>query len=408
MKKLMIIGAGVYQVPIIKKAKDRGLYTIAVSPYGDYPGLKVADKTYDLDVRDKEGILAAARDERIDGITTDQTDMAMPAVAYVAEKLGLPGIGYECATLFTDKYKMREKSMQLGLPTIRYRSVTTCQEAEEFFNEVDTSIMIKPVDNQGSRGVYRIDNISQLRYLFPDTKGYSANGMVIAEQYVEGDEYEVDSIVIDGREHTLMCGDIALFSLPDVFSSKTRMYPSARNSETVARLLKLNRDTVEGFGLKQGLTHSEYVVDKSGQPYLIEAAARGGGAFVSSDITPLQTGLDTAEYLIDAALGIPFDAGELGYEMCHCGTISFYLPEGKVASVDGIEEAKALPYIHGNLLNEIYIGKITGAFSDKTARYISVLSADTREELETRFNHYRKIINVRVETPFGLQGPIWE
>ena len=45
MKKLMIIGAGVYQVPIIKKAKDRGLYTIAVSPYGDYPGLKVADKT---------------------------------------------------------------------------------------------------------------------------------------------------------------------------------------------------------------------------------------------------------------------------------------------------------------------------------------------------------------------------
>ena len=53
MKKIMILGAGVYQVPIIQKAKEKGLYTIAVSPRGNYPGLKIADKTYDLDVRDQ-------------------------------------------------------------------------------------------------------------------------------------------------------------------------------------------------------------------------------------------------------------------------------------------------------------------------------------------------------------------
>ena len=30
MKKLMIMGAGIYQVPLIKRAKEMGIYTIVV------------------------------------------------------------------------------------------------------------------------------------------------------------------------------------------------------------------------------------------------------------------------------------------------------------------------------------------------------------------------------------------
>lgn len=408
MKKIMIIGAGVYQVPLIEKAKDRGIYTIVVSPDGPYPGLDIADKAYYKDVRDREEILEIARIESIDGVITDQTDIAARTVAYVAEELGLPGIGFECAELFTDKYRMKEKSEELGLPTIKCRNTKSIEEAKNFFNEVGTSIMIKPTDNQGSRGVYRIDSIEELDDKFLEAMSYSGNGMIIAEQYIEGDEYEVDSIVIDGHEHTLMCGDIVLFDLPDVFASCTRMYPSCRDKDIVSKLLKLNKDTIEGFGLKSGITHSEYVVDKNGQPYLIEAAARGGGAFVSSDITPLQTGLDTAEYLIDSALGIGMDAKSLGHELCHCGTISFYLPKGTVVGVDGVSEALDFPFIHGSLLDEIHVGMKTNDFSDKTERYISVLSADSRKELEERFQKYRDTVRITVETEKGIEGPIWK
>ncbi len=408
MKKLMIVGAGVYQVPIIEKAKKRGLYTIAISPYGDYPGLAAADKTYDLDVRDEEGILKAAIQEKIDGIITDQTDMAMRSVAYVAEKLGLPGIGYECAKLFTDKYAMRMKSEELGLPSIKCATVESYEEAEEFFSSLQSSVILKPVDNQGSRGVCRADDTAQLRDAFSEAQKYSASGHVIIEQFIEGDEYEVDSIVIDGHEHTLMYGDIVLFDLPDVFSSSTRMYPSCRDPEVVNRLLKLNRDTIEGFGLKCGLTHSEYIADANGQPYLIEAAARGGGAFVSSDITLLQTGLDTSEYLIDMALGEPVNADAIGSNLCHCGTLSFYLPEGTVVKADGIEEALALNFVSASLIGEITVGMKTEAFSDKTSRFISVLRADSREELEENYRTFRKTLDIEVETDDGIKGPIWK
>ena len=39
MKKIMILGAGIYQVPLILKAKEMGLYTLVVSYPGPYPAL---------------------------------------------------------------------------------------------------------------------------------------------------------------------------------------------------------------------------------------------------------------------------------------------------------------------------------------------------------------------------------
>ena len=407
MKKLMILGAGSGQVDIIQKAKARGIHVIAVSPYGDYPGLKIADTTYDIDVRDEAAILELASREGVDGITTDQTDMAMRTVAYVAENLGLPGIGYECAKLFTDKYAMRRKSEELGLPTIKSAATNSCDEAVAFFKELGKPAIIKPVDNQGSRGINKIESVDDIVAAFETAKSFSKSNNVIIEQYIDGNEYEVDSIVINGVEHTLCYGDLIMFEEPGIFASRYRLYPSCRDEQEVERLLQLNKATIEGFGLLNGLTHSEYRADKDGTVYLIEAAARGGGAHVSSDIIGLQTGFDTSEYLIDFALGLGDGTPKFDTELCHCGTFSFYLPAGKVISAEGIEEAKALPFIRGNDLDEIEEGMTTKPYSDKTGRYISVLVADNRDELMERFYQYKEMIKIKVETEDGVKGPVW-
>ena len=60
----MILGTGIYQVPLIRTARRMGLYTIVVSIPGDYPGFALADKIYELNTRDKEAILAAAEKDR--------------------------------------------------------------------------------------------------------------------------------------------------------------------------------------------------------------------------------------------------------------------------------------------------------------------------------------------------------
>lgn len=409
MKNIMILGAGQYQVPIIEQAKKMGLCTIAISPVGPYPGLDLADKVYNVDVRDESTILTIAKAENIAGVLTDQTDIAVRTVAYVAEKMGLSGIGYEIARLFTDKRLMREKTRELGFPTIENRVVTSLKEAEVFFETCNGRAIIKPVDNQGSRGVYLIDSARELKERFFKAMEYSPAGQVIIEQHITGREFEVDSILVNGQERTLMYADTDLYDIPNVFASKTRLYPSVADDDTIEKLLKLNHDIVTGFGLKQGLTHDEYIQDEeTGEIYLIEAAARGGGSFISSHISQLQSGINTSEFLIKLALGEMKELPKFEMNKCHCGYVTFYLPEGEVVDMSSVEEVKKLPYIKKHSLEDIYPGLKTGSFSDKTARNVIILSADSRAELDTRVGEIRNKLNIKVKTRRGIEGPIWE
>lgn len=403
----MVLGAGLYQVPLIKTAQKQGIYTIAVSPDGDYPGLKVADKTYLYDVRDEESILRAAKEENIDGIVTDQTDIAVRTVAYVANNMGLPGIDYECAKRFTDKYLMRERCEELGLPTIKHRIVSSEAEACAFLDETGTDAIIKPVDNQGSRGIYKIGSRDDLAAYFDKAMAFSKSGRVIIEQFINGKEFEVDDIVFNGELKTLMYCDIDLFDIPNVFASKTRIYPSVEPDEVVNRLLDIDRRTIQGLGLTQGLTHSEYKMAQDGTVYLLEAACRGGGAYVSSHITPLQTGLQTADLLIDMAMGTMKSLPEFETSKCHCATLCFYLPVGEVVSLEGIEEVRSMPFVYKEHLGSIKQGMKTTQFSDKTARYVTVVYDDTHEALLRDIDEIRDKLRIKVKTEHGIEGPIW-
>ena len=95
-------------MPLIKKAKEEGYYTIVASPVKEEPGFELADEKVYVDLRDKEAVLEQAKRLNIDGITTDQAETPVRTVAYVAARLGLPGIGEDMAELFTNKYLMRE------------------------------------------------------------------------------------------------------------------------------------------------------------------------------------------------------------------------------------------------------------------------------------------------------------
>ena len=130
----MILGAGIYQVPLIRTARRMGLYTIVVSIPGDYPGFALADKIYELNTRDKEAILAAAEKEQIDGICTSGTDVAVSTIGYICEKMHLSGIPYEAAKILTDKAKMKDAFRQGGVSAadgMRVRSAEEAQKAAE-------------------------------------------------------------------------------------------------------------------------------------------------------------------------------------------------------------------------------------------------------------------------------------
>lgn len=408
MQYFMVLGAGEFQVPLIQTVKQKGMKVVVVSIPGDYPGFALADEVVHCDIRDKQAVLEAARKYGICGIATDQTDMAVPTVAYVAAQLGLPGMDYETALNFTDKSRMRRLCAQLGLPTVQSREVASLEEALEFYRQLGREAIIKPVDSQGSRGVYRIDSENTLRQMFDKSVAYSQQHQVVLEEYIHGQEMEINTMVVDGQVTTLTVADVIPFAVKDVFSSCQRLYPSRQKPEHVAALEEVNRRIVQGFGLKQGLTHGEYILDSQGRPYLVEIAARGGGNFVSSHMVPACSGLATEQFVMQAALHHKMEPPKLHFNGGAGCIQSLYLPSGVVKSVEGVAELDACPNVLVHSLHTIRPGLVRGENYDKTSRFTVVLYAADPAKLEECIAWVKRTVQVQVERDGQVYGPIWQ
>ena len=125
----MVIAGGDWQIELIKKAKSMGHEVLCSNLYEDSPAFRFADETAVADVLDKEKNLQIAKQYKPDAVISDQSDIAVPTVAYINEQLGLRGIGIKLADLFTDKSLQREFCSRQGIPMPEYRMCKTAEEA---------------------------------------------------------------------------------------------------------------------------------------------------------------------------------------------------------------------------------------------------------------------------------------
>lgn len=408
-KKIMILGAGKNQIPLIKHAQKNGFFTIVISKGGDYPGFKISDKKIEIDVREKEKILEIAKQENITGILTDQTDISVPTVAYVAEMLGLPGIGYNCAMRFTNKYLMRQCSGKIGFHLLKYYQASSFDEVKSIIDRVRFPLVIKPVDSQGSRGVSRVNHYDKLKNKFNDAKNKSANGFVILEEYFQGKEIVVEAFTVDFRVSNLIIGDSYDFIIPDIFIPKKRIFPTSLNRNLKREVLKLNGHLISSLKLKFGITHSEYLVNEdTGQICLVEIAARGGGVFISSDLVKLGCGIDVNDLLIKFATGEKIELNQQNIKEGASGYICFGLPEGTICSIKNRAKVKSLPGVHKAFLDDVQVGKRIVKMKDKTMRFGPILiSGINRKAVNETIENVKKTLAVEVDTEEGIKGIIW-
>ncbi len=154
----MVPGAGIGQVIVLKKAKEMGLTTVVVSPKGNYPGFQHADIIYNENVRDHKRVLEIALKENIDGIVSDQNDIPVETMGYIAEIMNLTGNSYATSKIYCRKDLMREKSKEIGVPSLSYGIATELEGALEIAMDIGYPLMCKPTDNQSSKGVFRVND----------------------------------------------------------------------------------------------------------------------------------------------------------------------------------------------------------------------------------------------------------
>jgi carbamoyl-phosphate synthase large subunit len=163
------------------------------------------------------------------------------------------------------------------------------------------------------------------------------------------------------------------------------------------------------FNLKNGITHAEYIIDKkTKQVYLLEIAARGGGVYISSDLIPLLTNLNSNTFLLKNALGEEFQYSIQNVSNIAVGYIAFYLPAGEVMSLSGIEEVDKLKEVIKHNLHSIKLNQQIESLKNKTARKIILIKSSNRTELDSIIERLKIIIKITVKTKDGMSGAIWD
>jgi len=352
-EKIIILGAGVMQGPVINIAKELGFYVIALDGSSSAPCVSVADQFEQIDLKDKEGIEAFARSiqgstNRL-GIMTAGTDFSAN-VAWVAEKLGLPGIPYESALNASDKSRMRKCFKKANLPSPDFITITEADLPLSPHFSLLTShfpLVIKPVDNMGSRGCRRVDSVEELNEAAKTAIGFSRSGRAILEGYMEGPEFSVDAIVYHGEITICGLADRHIF-FPPYFIEMGHTMPTVIEEEKQNAILDTFRDGIHALGLAGkehiGAAKGDIKLTAKG-PMIGEIAARLSGGYMSGWTYPYSSGAFPIKGAILAAMGRKPE-GLVPIKKWTCAERAFISIPGTVKQIVGIEKAKTVNHVN--------------------------------------------------------------
>ena len=310
MKKILILGAGIYQVPLIKTAKRLGIYTIVASIQGNYPGFELADKVYYENTTDYGRILAIARRENIDGIITTGTDVAVITIGRVCDTLGLKGLSFEAAKLATDKLKMKTCYEEYGVRTAKYRRVSfDNMNLEETLEELQLPLIFKPVDSSGSRGVVKVDSPREFMTARDTVLENTRSNYFIVEEFIEGEEFGAQAFVYNGSiQFILPHGDY-------IFKGDTgvpigHFAPFDLDSEALEDTKKQLKLAVKAMKLDNCAINADFI-RKDGKTYVLEIGGRSGATCLA-ELVSIYYGYDYYEKILLTALGedVDFTAGD--------------------------------------------------------------------------------------------------
>lgn len=336
MKKLLIIGASILQLPAIKKAKEMGLYVAVLDFNPNAVGISFADKYFNASTMDENAVLEVAKEFKPDGIMTLATDMPMRGVAKVSDTLGLHSISYETAVKATDKYDMIKAFEEHNVPAPWFYLIKNIEELNLIKDKVTYPCIMKPTDNAGSHGVVKINSFEELIEKYEYSHSCSRRGNVIVEEYLDGEEVSVEVMVVDGKVNILQITDKLTTGAP-YFVEMGHSQPSRLDIDIQDKIKDVAERACKAVGINKGPAHVEMKVTSQGQAKMIELGARMGGDNITTHLVPLSTGIDMVECTIKTALGETVDVTP----KLNCGSAIRYFeaPFGKIKSIEGVEEA---------------------------------------------------------------------
>lgn len=348
-KKLLILGSNAISCEIVKTAKELGLYTIVTdwNPIEKAPAKQIADEYWNDSLMDYDILVPKINKYRIDGIITGFTDSWLLPYQHLCELTGLPCYATkEVFELTMDKSRFKQLCRDNGVFVIPEYEQSSFDPS--IINE-SHKVIIKPVDNSGSRGVILCTKSEDFQNCLDYALSFSEKKQVVIEKYME-----IDSV---SASYTIQEGELALSTFNDRYVHKSAdggsvtclsIYPSKHLDQYMKTLNEKVCKMYKNLGVQNGLLSLQFFTDGK-VFYVMEMGHRltGGQHYTYSKA---ENGISSLEQLVHFAVTgkmADFDISEkedpcFKHVYCHLYLLG---KEAKIARIEGIEALKKLPEI---------------------------------------------------------------
>ena len=368
--KLLIVGGGEAQLNAIRYGKNLG-FTIVVSDMDpNCPGASEADIFVKASTFSYEETCSAAKKEDVDAIFTLGTDQPVLPVTMTAVELGLPiGISVETALGVTNKRVMKPIFKKNGIPSCNFNLISSDSKPEDI-NHLAYPLVIKPVDSQGQRGVYKVDNWEELKEYLPDVLSFSREDRIIVEEYYSGDEISVSGWCVNNHLYPLIITDrVTVSNGPHIGVCIAQEYPSKHMEKYKDEIITISEKIVSSFLITNGPVYFQMLIGDDGVK-VNEVAVRIGGGY-EDEFIPVLTGVDILKLQFElAATGMVNESNLKKYQFPSqiFGAVIFMFTKKGVIELNGdINLIKTIP----GVINGKYIlatGRKVGDRENSTSR----------------------------------------
>ena len=302
----MVIGAGINQVPLIKAARREGYRTIACDLDEHAPGASWADDLLRISTKDREDLLRAAKENRINGIAAN-SEYAMCDAAHIANELGLVGNPEEAVAILSSKSRFRTLQKETGLFAPAFLPIGSACDPPKVPETLSFPALIKPDQSSGSRGMVLIQDPVDKAALAQAVRACTAvsrNRKAILEEYVripsraaiEGEIFvHHGEILWDGLFNTIRSEKAEWLPM-------TYIFPLREAEERIQQVKNTLAKAFAAAGILHGEYNTELFFTPGGEPFLLEINPRQGGYGLPGYVQE-HCGIDYHRLLVTTAMG---------------------------------------------------------------------------------------------------------
>jgi len=297
-----VVGGGIFQLDIVRTARELGALVAVADRDPNAPGLAIADHPLPIDIVDLPAMIAAARELGVDGVVTAASDVALPAVAAIAEALSLSALSVAAVARCRDKLTMFETVRAAGLRVPDTVAVVDDEAAERAAIAVGGyPVVVKPRAAAGGRGVSVVRDRSALGPALARARPYDRDRQVecLVQRFVGGHALGVEAFFTRSQL-------TAAFIMDDQFvdgfvSPVGHSLPSDLDDEARVRVREDVMRFAQALGLEDGPANFDLRYDEHGCT-LLEVNARLGGNSIT-DLVRATHGVDLSAATVRACLG---------------------------------------------------------------------------------------------------------